>query len=131
MSFPNDQSNPAGAIPVWTTTAYMAQPTQLGGTIAAGGTAQDVDVSFDSASRFLVIQNPPDTASQGVTAENLFVSIDGPAVVNGADNYAVLAAGNTCTIGFPGLAPDSSITVSVVAATTGHKFLATLFSVYS
>ncbi len=137
MSFPNAQNNPAGAIPVWLTdaseppsVAAMASPAAVGGTITTGGTAQNIAVTFTANSRYLIIQNPPDAASQGIaTAENLFVAINTSAVVNGAGNYAVLAPGNCCAIGFSGLRPGAAWTVSVIGATTGHQFLATHFFV--
>lgn len=128
MSFPNDQSNPLGAIPVYTTRDFAQMGIErAGSTITTGGTSQAIDVAFDSRSRFLIIQNPPDAASQGVAAENLFVALDTAAVVNGVNNYAILAPGNCCAIGFTGLIPNTSLTVYVVGATTGHKFLATHF----
>lgn len=130
MTFPNSQSNPAGAIPVYSTGGGAQMLTEAcGATIAAGGTAQEVTVSFDANSRYLIIQNPPDTASQGVTAENLYVALFGDAVVNGIENYAVLAPGNCCAVGFADLRPNIAMTVSVIAATTGHKYLATHFFV--
>lgn len=108
----------------------LAAPETLGGKIDAGGTAQNIGATFDPTSRYLIIQNPPDAASQGIaTAENLFVAINTSAVVNGAENYAVLAPGNCCAIGFTGLRPGAAWTVSVVGATIGHQFLATHFFV--
>lgn len=131
--FPNEQDNPAGAIPVWVTQAPAPDAiiyTAAGGTITAGGTAQNAVAAPAATVRYIVVQNPPDSASQGiVTAENLFVKMDGAAVVNGASNFAVLAPGQSVTIGLPGLRPSSALNVSVNAATTGHKFLATVISV--
>ena len=101
----------------------------VGGSLTTGGTAQNIVVTFTADSRYLIIQNPPDAASQGIaTAENLFVSVGGAATVNGTGNYAVLAPGNSCSVGFTGLRPATTQTVSVIAATTGHIFLATHFS---
>lgn len=102
----------------------------VGTTIAAGGTAQNAFESWDEAVRYIVVQNPPDAASQGIaTAENLFVKLDGAAVVNGATNFAVLSPGQSVTIGMPGLRPDATLTVSVNAATTNHKYLCTIIYV--
>ena len=110
--------------------AAMDTPEAAGITLAVGGTAEDLVVSFDANSRYLIIQNPPDAASQGIaTAENVFVALGAAAVVNGALNYAVLAPGNCCAVGFSQLRPGVALTVSVNAATTGHKILATHFFV--
>jgi flagellar capping protein FliD len=98
-----------------------------GSTITTGGTAKNAIDAPGTQISYIIIQNPPDSASQGiVTAENLFVKLDGAAVVNGATNFAVLAPGQSVTIGMPGLRPDPDIVVSVNAATTGHKYLATI-----
>lgn len=110
--------------------AAMDTPEAAGIALAVGGTAEDLVVSFDANSRYLIIQNPPDAASQGIaTAENVFVALGAAAVVNGVNNYAVLAPGNCCAVGFSQLRPGTALTVSVNAATTGHKILATHFFV--
>ena len=110
--------------------AAMDTPSAVGVALTLGGTAQNLVVTFTANSRYLIIQNPPDAASQGIaTAENLFVALGAAAVVNGALNYAVLAPGNCCAVGFSQLRPGATLTVSVNAATTGHKVLATHFFV--
>lgn len=130
MTFPNSQSNPAGAIPVYSTGGGAQMLTDaVGAAIAAGGVSEAIAVAFDVNSRYLIIQNPPDTASQGVTAENLYVALFGDAVLNGVLNYAVLAPGQCCAVGFADLRPNIAMTVNVIAATTGHKYLATHFYV--
>jgi len=130
MSFPNNQSNPAGAIPVYSTGGGAEMSVEsVGAALAVGGESEAVAVSFDQNSRYLVIQNPPDAASQGVTAENLFVALFGDAVINGVENYAILTPGQSCTIGFADLRPNVAMTVNVIAKTPGHKFLATHFYV--
>lgn len=110
--------------------AAMGTPKACGVALTLGGTAELLPVAFDANSRYLIIQNPPDAASQGIaTAENVFVALGVAAVVNGALNYAVLAPGNCCAVGFSQLRPGATLEVSVNAATTGHKILATYFFV--
>lgn len=104
-------------------------PTNVGDALAVGGTAETV-LTVTDATRYVVIQNPPDAASQGIGgAENLFVALGASAVVNGAVNFAVLAPGQSCVIGFQGARIATGTTVTVNAATTGHIYVATRFAV--
>jgi len=105
------------------TTKFSAS--SAGAALTAGGVAESVTPSTDTI-LYVVIQNPPDATSQGIaTAENLFVGFDG-AVVNGAGNFAALAPGQSCTVGFPSLPLEAGVDIMVNAATTGHIYLATI-----
>ena len=100
----------------------IAAPESHSGTLTAGGTAQTVYTTVAGDS-IVLIQNPPDLASQGIAAaENLFVRVDGAAVVNGSVNYAVLAPGQSCAIGLSGSLLAAGIAISVNATTINHIF---------
>jgi len=99
-------------------------PTDRGGTLTVGGTAQNAAASNASRKGF-VIQNPCTAAGEGIAAtEDLYVSVTGSATVAGATNFADLPpCGSTSLI----VAPNSVITaaVSVNATTIGHRWSAT------
>lgn len=80
-------------------------------TITAGGTAQEA-LAANSGRKFLMIQNPT-TAS-----EDLWFSLTGTAAVDTEGSYS-LAAGGAMAFEGPFLPSNA---VSVIAATTGHKF---------
>jgi hypothetical protein len=123
-SYPNDQGNPAGAIPV-----YIAPSSSSGYTptaaaasvITTGGTAVTV---FSGPINGGAIVNPANATAQGIaTAESLYISLIGTpgstdATANGTT--IVLAAG--ASYAFPALA--TAVTVKANAATSGHKFTA-------
>jgi hypothetical protein len=124
-SYPNDQGNPAGAIPVYIApgSASSGYTPAAGAAVAivTGGTAVTV---FSGPINGAVIVNPPNAAAQGIaTAESLYISMVGtPGSTDAGANGTtiVLAAGASYT--FPALA--SAVTVKANAATTGHKFTA-------
>lgn len=80
-------------------------------TITTGGTAQTA-VAANSGRLALVIHNVD-------AAEALYVNLVGTAVVDGAGGIK-LAAGATLIFDGSGIVPTNA--VSVIAATTGHKF---------
>lgn len=102
--------------------AYVSQlmpqpltPTDRGGTITNGGTAQSC-MAQNNLRKGGQIQNPPDAQ------EPLYVSVTGSASVNGDGNTIALAPGQVFN-----LATDTGIiqtAVTVNAATTGHRFIA-------
>lgn len=86
--------------------------------IATGGTAVTA-VAANLNRQYLIIQNPSATAS-GVGAESLFVNADGTAA---SDGHSVELANAAAPVIFsaPNYVPTGAI--SVVAATTNHKFV--------
>lgn len=110
-------SNPAGA---QVTPKPMNECTIT--TVATGGTAVTA-IAANLNRQFLLIQNPSATAS-GVAAESLFVNADAAAATDGHSiELANASTANAGTVIFstPGYAPTGAI--SVIAATTGHKFV--------
>lgn len=100
------------------TLAYAQAPVLNGsGSVTTGGTSQIVFPA--NANRvFLRCQNPTATLS-GVTAESLFVNYDVAASTTAATSEEIVNGGST---NFSGdFVPKG--TVSVTAATTGHKFM--------
>jgi hypothetical protein len=123
-SYPNDQGNPAGAIPVYIAPSASSGYTPTAGAavaIVTGGTAVTV---FSGPINGGVIVNPPNAAAQGIaTAESLYISMVGtPGSTDAEANGTtiVLAAGASYT--FPALA--AGVTVKANAASSGHKFTA-------
>lgn len=103
--------------------AVAVTPTDKGGTITSGGTAQALAAS-NTSRKLLVVQNPCTATGQGIaTAESLFVAVSGTATVNGAGNFAELAPCGSATISLNGQVITAA--VSVIAATTSHRWLAT------
>lgn len=99
------------ALPVTASTATAGTPTDRGGTITTGGTAQTA-IAANPARKNAVCQNPVSAT------EDLFVSLTGSATTTGSGDYADLAPGGSATI--------LGVTdVSVNAATTGHTYLCT------
>jgi hypothetical protein len=83
-------------------------------TVTIGGTAV---VALSGAVTGFYIVNPATAADQGVTVEPLFVDPVNTATVVGNGTNSSIAAGNS----YSGV-PSSSATISVNAATAGHKF---------
>ena len=65
----------------------------------------------------LIVQNP----SSAPSGESLFIAVVGAATVGGAGNYAELEPGGSCTV-------YGTNAVSVIAASTGHRFIATEYA---
>ena len=125
MSFPNDQSKGAGAIPVWMTappagSSGAATPfTDVSGTITAGGTSQTLN-AVNSTRAKLIIQNPATILEQGVAArENLYINFTTAA---GAANGSIILKPGQVFILSGAMITGELITVN--AATTGHRFTA-------
>lgn len=98
--------------------------TDRGGTLTAGGTAQNAAASNTSRKGF-VIQNPCTATGENIAAvEDLYVSVTGAATVAGAGNFADLApCGSASLIVAPGSVIQTA--VSVNATTINHRWTAT------
>jgi hypothetical protein len=97
--------------------------TDRGGTLTAGGTAQNA-AAANSSRKLFVIQNPCTAAGQNIaTAEDLFVAVTGAATVNGAGNFADLPPCGSATLTVNGTAITAA--VSVNATTISHRWSAT------
>lgn len=100
-----------------------AAVTDRGGTVTAGGTAQTL-APANPARKAVVIQNPCTAAGQGIgAAEDLYISVAGNATVAGSGNYADLASCGSASVTVNGEVYTGAISVN--AATTGHRWMAT------
>lgn len=125
MSFPNDQSQAGGAIPVWLasppagSTGSATSFTDVSGSVTAGGTSQTLNAANPARTK-LIVQNPATVLEQGVAVlEGLFINFTAAA---GATNGSiVLAPGQMFTLSGT-LITGELITVN--AATSGHKYTA-------
>ena len=87
------------------------------GSITTGGTAQTA-VAANPNRRWLRVENPPSAT------ESLFVRYDGTATTNSSTpNSTELAPGASDEFSFTGVGYIPGGAVSVIAATTGHKFI--------
>lgn len=106
-----------------TVSPVAVTPTDKGGTITLGGTAQTL-AAANTSRKSLVVQNPCTATGQVIAvAESLFIAVAGSATVNGAGNFAELPACGSATISYNGTVITSA--VSVIAATTSHRWIAT------
>lgn len=123
--FPNDQSNPAGAIPVYIVPGAAGSAFTPGAAaasvIAAGGTAVIVFTGPISGG---LISNPTSAAGQGIAAaENLYISLIGvPGSTDAAAGGGTLTLAPGASYQLPALA--TGVTVRANAATSSHKFTA-------
>jgi hypothetical protein len=125
QSYPNDQSNPAGAIPVWIApgiagegyTPVVAPVT----TITTGGTAVTVLTGPISGGTIL---NPASVAAQGIDpVENLYISFVGtPGSTDAAAIGGTLTLVPGASYSLPALA--SGVTLKANATTSAHRFTA-------
>lgn len=83
--------------------------------VATGGAAV---VALSGPYNGFIITNPLTAADQGVAVENLYVNLFDTAAAQGYGNNFVVAPGQP----FVGPTLTNSTGVSVVAATTGHRF---------
>ena len=98
----------------------IASVTDRSGTIAAGGTSQTL-VAQNQSRRRVIIQNPCTAASQGIgTAENLFLNFTAAATTAGGNSLELQPCGSFDT----GAGPQSTEKLTVIAATTGHQYVA-------
>lgn len=104
-----DKSGNARVIP----SSLGVVDTERGGTITSGGTAQNA-MSANTARKSWCIQNDP------AATENLFVRADGNAATT-TSGTALSPGSQVCSR--PSMSQTSA--VSVIAATTGHRFYAT------
>ncbi len=93
-----------------------ATPTDRGGTITSGGTSQTLAAS-NTSRKLLLVENPCNAT------EDLFIATAGAATVNGAGNYADLGPCGSASLVVNGIVITGAVTV--IAATTGHRFIAT------
>jgi hypothetical protein len=123
-SYPNDQGNPAGAIPVYIAPSASSgyTPTAAAASVVTtGGTAVSV---FPGPINGAVIINPPNATAQGVAlAENLYVSmVNTPGSTDATANGTTIVLVPGASYTFPALA--TGVTVKANAASSGHKFTA-------
>ena len=88
-------------------------PTDRGGTITSGGTAQNAMASNSSRKGGYIINDPAST-------ENLCVSTTTTATTTGAGDDVCLTPGQSYGLNQNGLVNTAA--VSVIAATTGHRW---------
>jgi hypothetical protein len=124
-SFPNNQSNPAGATPVWINPvapgALFTPSAAAASSIAAGGAAITV---FTGPIAGGFIQNPLSAAGQGIaTAANLYINmIAAPGSTDAAAGGGTITLVPGASYAVPPLA--AGVTLRANAATTNHKFTA-------
>ena len=95
--------------------------TNRSGSIAAGGTSQQL-AAGNSNRKILLIENPATAAGQGIAAaESLFVRPTGNAGVNNGTSYEITPGGYWPPAGVNVVSTDQW---NVVAATTGHQYIA-------
>jgi archaellin len=93
--------------------------TDRSGSITTGGTAQTL-AAVNASRRYLLVQNPLSATTQGIaTAESLFINFTTTAVAG--EPSIELAPGDIFVM--EGSAVSTEL-VSVIAATTGHKWTA-------
>lgn len=88
------------------------------GTITTGGTAQNA-AAANPDRQYVMIQNVDPDAAAG---EALWVNFGADAVVNGAGSILLRAGGGSISFEGARAAICPAGRVSVIAATTGHKF---------
>lgn len=90
------------------------------GKVTTGGTSQVV-MANNPIRRRLLIQNPVSVTSEGIGAtENLFVNFSSPASSTLGNSIELIPGGSYDTEN--GMCPTDQVTI--VAATSGHQFLA-------
>lgn len=99
-------------------------PTDRGGILTAGGTAQQLAASNGSR-KLLTIENGCTTSSQGGIAavESIFISVTGNATVGGAGNYAELGPCGSTSVVVSGQVYTGAVTIN--ATTIGHRWMST------
>jgi hypothetical protein len=111
-----------------TVTASIAQPTNVtptdcSGTIATGGTAQNA-FTANAARKGFIIANID-------TAEVMWINFTGTAAASGTASYPLAPATATTFVGLNSFASPQGFAIntalSVVAATTAHKFSCTVW----
>ena len=123
--YPNDQSNPAGAIPVWiapgTGGAGFTPVVAAANSVTTGGTAVTVLTGPIAGG---TIANPLSAAAQGIgAAENLYISFVGtPGSTDAAPGNGTLILVPGASYSLPALA--DGVTLKANAATSAHKFTA-------
>jgi len=124
-SYPNEQNNPAGAIPVWIAPgaagAGFTPVVASASSITTGGTAVTVLTGPISGG---TIANPLSAAAQGIaTAENLYISFVGtPGSTDASPGNGTLILVPGASYSLPALA--AGVTLKANAATSSHQFTA-------
>lgn len=112
--------NSDGSITANTGAPAAASYTDKSGAITLGGTAQTLSAINTSRKR-IIIENPCTATSQGIaTAENLFINFTTAATTAGGNSFELVACGSFDS----GSGPVSTELISVIAATTNHKWIA-------
>lgn len=113
------QCDPSGALRISTGVSGGTTPVSCSGTITTGGTAQNA-VTASATRRGLQIMNID-------TTEGMWIRFNGTATAGTEDSY-FLAPATSTTAGGSYVTPSNfgfNTALSVVAATTGHKFSCT------
>ncbi len=94
--------------------------TDESGSVTLGGTSQTLAAANTSRKR-IIIQNPLDATGQGIaTAENLCINFTSAASASAGSSFCLLPGGSYDSEA----GPVTSELITVVAATTGHKWAA-------
>jgi hypothetical protein len=105
--------------------AVNQTPTACSGTITAGGTAQNIIAANAAIHGFIVANIDPTTGS----GEPLWISFTTTAAASGTDSYPMAAPTATTFAGLSSFTTPagfgSNHAVSLIGATTGHKFSCT------
>jgi hypothetical protein len=113
----SQSGQPVSTINPLPTAAAPLTSTNCGGSIATGGTSQQVAAASTTRKRYR-IQNPVSTTTQGIgTTEDLFVMIGAGASTSSGQSIELLPGGS--------IEDSDNGTINVVAATTGHQFACT------
>lgn len=99
-------------------------PTDCSGTISSGGTAQSL-ISANSSLHGFTLQNIDASAGSG---EDIWFSLTTTAAASTAQSYGLIPPASTTTQGGSYTTPlglGTNHAVSIIAATTGHKFSCT------
>lgn len=112
--------NADGSITASTGPPATANYTNKSGAITLGGTAQTLS-AINTTRKRIIIENPCTATSQGIaTAENLFINFTTAASIAGGNSFELVACGSFDS----GSGPVSTELISVIAATTNHKWIA-------
>lgn len=116
----------AGSATIGAVSSVQASATARGGSITTGGTSQTLMAANTSRKGFIV-QNPCSATEQGIAAaENLYINLTSAATVSTNANLAVLPPCSSFSMGITAGVVSTEL-VTVIAATTGHIWLAKEF----
>lgn len=104
----------------WNITPLQGSFTDRSGSISVGGTSQTL-AALNANRKRIVIQNPCTATSQGIgTAENLFLNFTSAATTAGGNSLELQPCGSYDS----GFGPVTTEAITVIAATTNHKYVA-------